>query len=389
MIKTISLSKFAWILLFILMLCSPANAQIGGNIKLDDTRWISIGAGLRASFSSTEDAAQSGTDRSKEFDVEDMRLYINAQIFKGIQMEFNTARDSRGGNTTGDVRILDAILKFKFAESFQVWGGRFLPPSDRSNLNGPYFLNIWDFPFVQAYPSVFAGRDEGVAVWGITMDGRFRYQLGAFDGTDASVTTSAMTNPNPKDNLIYSGRLTYNFWDKEPSIYYTQSSYYGERDILAIGGAFMYQEDGAGDPSVVTPNAIGDFFGWNVDVLMEKNFPGKGVVSLEGAYYDYDTDGAPSTPGRVITAGNSFFILGAFLIDKKIGWGKFQPVVRYQNFDREVAIGGTHDRWDLGLQYIIAGHNARISAIYSLDEDPAATNVNTGSFKLGVQLQLF
>ena len=160
------------------MLCSPANAQIGGNIKLDDTRWISIGAGLRASFSSTEDAAQSGTDRSKEFDVEDMRLYINAQVFKGIQLEFNTERDTTSttnANAEADVRILDAILKFKFAESFQVWGGRFLPPSDRSNLNGPYFLNIWDFPFVQAYPAVFAGRDEGVAVWGITMDGRFKY----------------------------------------------------------------------------------------------------------------------------------------------------------------------------------------------------------------------
>lgn len=388
MIKTISLSKFAWVLAITLMLCSPANAQIGGNIKLDDTRWISVGAGLRASFSSVEDGAQSGTDNSKDFNLENMRLYINAQIAKGIQMEFNTERDNTAttnGNSEADVRILDAILKFKFAESFQVWGGRFLPPSDRSNLNGPYFLNIWDFPFVQAYPAVFAGRDEGVAVWGITMDSRFKYQFGAFDGTDASLFSTAANNPNSQDNLIYSGRLTYNFWDKEPNIYYNQSSYYGDMDILAIGGAFMYQEDGAGNAA--SPR---DYFGWNIDVLMEKNFPGKGVVSLEGAYYDYDTDGAPTNPERGVISGgaegNSFFVLGAFLVDKKIGWGKFQPVVRYQNYDHEV--GGTHDRWDVGLQYVIAGHNARISAIYSID-DPIGTNIDTDSFKLGVQLQMF
>jgi len=41
-----------------------------------------------------------------------------------------------------------------------------LPPSDRSNLSGPFFINGWDYPFVSNYPNVFEGRDDGVAYWG-------------------------------------------------------------------------------------------------------------------------------------------------------------------------------------------------------------------------------
>ena len=42
-----------------------------------------------------------------------------------------------------------------------MWAGRFLPPSDRFNLDGPYFLNAYNFPIVQAYPALENGRDNG------------------------------------------------------------------------------------------------------------------------------------------------------------------------------------------------------------------------------------
>ena len=366
--------------IFTLMLPIQISAQPGGQIKLSDNmRWINVGGGLRSSFTSIEDAAPSGTDTNKTFDVENIRLYINALITNHIEFEFNTERDSTGGNA--DVRVLDAVGKIRFTNLFQVWGGRFLPPSDRSNLNGPYFLNTWDFPFVQAYPAIFAGRDNGVSLWGITDNKRFKYQLGAFEGTNASTSSSSNT-PNQKDNLLYAGRVTYNFWDPEPAIYYNQSSYYGDIDVLALGFAGMYQNDGAG-----TASFQGDFAGWNIDFLLEKKLSNQGVFTLEGAYYDYDLDGRGSVDARGLTEGDSWFALASYMLPAKMGWGKLQPVFRYQELDRES--GATHDRYDIGVNYIISGHNARISAIYSKDDDPGLGINNVDRFKLGLQLQLF
>ena len=107
-----------------LLLTPVVNA--GGTIKVDDTKWISVGAGLRTSFNSVEDAAPSGTDRSKDFMLDSIRLYINAQVHKNIQFEFNTERFDNGADD--DIRVLDGVAKFSWSDSVNVWMGRFLPP---------------------------------------------------------------------------------------------------------------------------------------------------------------------------------------------------------------------------------------------------------------------
>jgi hypothetical protein len=52
---------------------------------------------------------------------------------------------------------------------FNIWAGRFLPPSDRANLYGPYYANDWA-PYADGvadyYPNVAVGRDNGLAYWG-------------------------------------------------------------------------------------------------------------------------------------------------------------------------------------------------------------------------------
>ena len=65
--------------------------------------------------------------------------------------------------------MLDAIARFEFSDEFNIWAGRFLPPSDRANLHGPYYANEWSVYIdgVQdGYASVAVGRDDGVAYWG-------------------------------------------------------------------------------------------------------------------------------------------------------------------------------------------------------------------------------
>ena len=50
----------------LLLLCVglPTLAIAGAKIKVDDTRWFSIGLGFRSSFAVTEDGAPNGTDSS-------------------------------------------------------------------------------------------------------------------------------------------------------------------------------------------------------------------------------------------------------------------------------------------------------------------------------------
>ena len=79
---------------------------------------------------------------------------------------------------------MDAIGRFEFNQYVNIWAGRFLPPSDRANLYGPYYANDWT-PYADGvadyYPNVAIGRDNGVAYWGDF--GLAKVQLGLFDGS--------------------------------------------------------------------------------------------------------------------------------------------------------------------------------------------------------------
>ncbi len=260
-----------------------------------------------------------------------------------------------------------------------VWVGRLLPPSDRANLDGPFYLNQWEFPFVQAYPNIFAGRDDGAAVWGQVGGGRFKYQVGVFQGVEGPA--------NGSDHLLYAGRLTLNLLDPEPG-YYNASTYYGEKDILAIAAVLMHQQDAAG-----TAGSGGDFLGWNVDVLFEKNLEDFGVFSLEGAYYEYDLDGegcfTNACPSGTSVEGESWFVLVSHLLPWEVGVGpisgKLKPLFWYQEYDHK--FGGVQHQWELGLQYVIAGHNARVSLVYGR-QDPGSGFSTVNIVRFGIQLQI-
>ena len=365
----------------LLLLCVglPTLAIAGAKIKVDDTRWFSIGLGFRSSFAVTEDGAPNGSDSSSGVSFTNVRLYTAAKVHENVTLEFNTelGNATSAFDTDQAIRVLDAVAKFSF-KGFDLWAGRFLPPSDRSNLDGPFYLNNYDFPIVQAYPNIFAGRDNGVAIMKEYAGGKFKWSYGLFEGRTNS--TNADTNPDQADNLLHAARVTYNFWDPEPG-YYTTSSYYGAKDVLAVAFVYQHEADGAG-----TSTTAGDFTGWNVDVLMEKKLQNGGVVNLEGAYYDYDLDDKTDAS---LTQGEGYLLLGSYLIPKQIGWGKVQPYVRYQHFARDnlTGDGGNRTRTEGGFNYIIDGQNAKISVLYFSDRNGSNADPKN-TFRIGLQFQL-
>jgi hypothetical protein len=171
---------------------------------------------------------------------------------------------------------------------------------------------------------------------------------------------------------MYAGRLQYDFWDAEPG-YYGTGNYLGGKDILAIGIAGRTQSNGA-----YTPVMTGDYKSYSIDFLLEKKGVGPGALSIEAAGYDYDTDDVfLSEQGKAYSAG-----LG-YIFSQKVGWGQFQPFARYQKFtpDTDIDI----KKYDVGVNYIIDGYNAQVSAVYSDTKVTGASNINafmvTGQFQ--------
>jgi hypothetical protein len=367
-----------------LLVAGAQNAFAGATVTFGDDNGesISVGLGLRTSYDDIQDGAPDGKSGSDNFELDSVRLYVNASLNSWIKATLNTERDSNG-----DVAVLDGYARFEPLPYFNIWVGRMLPPSDRSNLDGPYYLSSWLYPgVVSQYPSKFDGRDDGATVWGKLFDNKFVYSAGVFDGHNRIEGAS-----NQSDNLLYAGRAVYNFLDAEDNpAYYESSTYYGKADILTLGAAFQYQKDGVGSAL-----RKGDYTAFNIDGLFEKKVFNGGAFTLEGAYYHYDTGGivdvAPNFDGASSTAnvggiqqGSAYLASAAFLFPDKVWVGKFQPVIRFQDFDATIT-HVTTKQYDGGLNYIIDGHNARISAVYSYTETSDVRPSH--EFVLGAQLQ--
>ena len=378
-------------------------AQAGATFKIDDTKWVSVGAGLRTSFQSAESQAGASGDKwSNDFNLDNIRLYLNGQVHKYIKVEFNT--DCQTCSNGGEVRVLDAIGKFEYNNYLNLWVGRMLVPAERREMNGPFYSAVYNIfssgtPFE---PSDFNltiksdgtsagsyGRDDGATFWGAAFDGRLQYAFGFFRGLRGGA--------NVDDNIMYGQRVAYNFLDVEKNPgYYTSGTYYGKGgDILTVGVSNQYQEDGAG--TALDP---GNFRGTAVDVLFEKVLPGSGVVTVNGEYKNYGiTDGYSQASrdaggGFTMFEGNAYDVSGMYLFPQKIGIGQIQPYVRYVNVLPDNSTN--RNTYEGGVNYIIDGHNARVSLSWEygdlmtkgLNYSSTATGDHTNAVKLGFQWQI-
>ncbi len=361
-------------------LLTAMGAEAGATINFGEDKSISLGFGMRASYSSVEDAAPDG-GRSNDFTLDSARLYVGGSLNKHIKGMFNTEKS--GGNDT--FQMIDANVQFEVTPELSIWAGRFISPSDRANLAGPYYSlggGYWaNIASRYGWNGGVIGRDNGVAAVGTALDGKLSYSAGAFEG-NTTWTYSGLGNPaigsasyvalKPADDLMYAARVQYDFWDAEPG-YYGTGNYLGAKDILAIGIAGRMQGDGA-----VSATAKGDYSSNSVDFLMEKRIEGSGAVSLEAAYYDYNTDDV-----FLSEQGTAYSAAGGYIFNEKAGIGKLQPYVRYQKFDADTNVNTK--RYDLGVNYIIEAYNAQIGGTYSKNETTALADFDT--FKVSMQFQ--
>ncbi|HVN88075.1 MAG TPA: hypothetical protein VMW17_24800 [Candidatus Binatia bacterium] len=385
------------------LLLGASEARAGGKISIDDTKWISIGLGGRTSFSAVEDATPAGSGFSKDFNLDNARIYISGQVHKYLKFELNTECAFCGNGSLQDFVLLDAIAKIELTPWFNIWAGRLLVPAERQEMNGPFYSATYDAYKTPFYPADFsvkfgsggAGvyeRSQGATLWGAAgPKGAFQYALGVFDG----LRSSSGSGPNQHDNPLFGTRLAYNFLNVEDNPgYYTSGTYYGGGgDIFTLGLAMQYQEEGSG--SFKHP---GDFFGVSGDLLFEKPMSGAGVFTFTGEYKHFESNYSTAAFGDsdafLMFDGDAFWLAGLYLVDQKVGIGKFQPYVRYS----DVLPDHSTDRSEIevGLNYIVDGHNARMSLFYEygdiatkgLNYAPGAKGDDVSAVKLAIQLQI-
>ncbi len=378
--------------------------------KASETRWISLGAGYRGTGLWTENG--NGNLDGGHYSNDNARIYLNGQINQYLKFEVNTDcffcnNTASNENPRMSYNILDAIAKFEYNRYFNIWGGRMLAPTERGELSGPFFQATHDAfktPFFsQDFSVKFGdggagryGRDDGVTFWGNAepgfVPGTFSYAMGVFRGLDSS----RISGPNPNGTILTAARITYNFLNPEKNPgYYTSSTYYGKAgDILALAFGMSYQKNGAGSAAQRS-----DFLGFTGDLLFEKVLPrNMGVTTLNAEYKqfyaDYSTSAFTDRDCFCMFDGKSWTVTGLYLIPGKIGIGQFQPYGRFTSVQPNRS--SNREEIEAGVNYIIDGFNARISAYYQhgdllskgLNYAPGVTGPNQDVFKISFQLQI-
>ena len=191
------------------MASTVPSAYAGGMIKVDDDKWISVGMGMRTSFNMVEDGSASGGQYSNTFGVNNARIYINGRSTSssGLSSTPNvlTVRWRREWewrcwkfrDANSSIGMLDAIGKFEINEQVNVWFGRMLVPTERGELNGPFYHAVFDgfrTPFNQSdFSGDFGaggaglyGRDNGVTFFGKIHPGGTHLQYVAGYSRDCS-----------------------------------------------------------------------------------------------------------------------------------------------------------------------------------------------------------
>ena len=341
---------------FVILAALPLGAQTD---SFDPT--FTVGAGLQTNY---QHNAPNGGDSTDQFSLGHARLYFSGDVTKNISAMLNTDYNS----ATNSMQILDAVGQFTVSPMLHVWVGRFLPPSDRANLYGPFYANEWGVysdGIQDGYPFVFQGRQNGAAYWGDFKAGiaKIKLSVGAFDGASADGNSS----------LIWANRVQIDFWDPEDG-YYLNGTYYGDKNLLAI----CRSEPGAvrqdGHNCRLPDGEKGEGRRGLHD--RERIFP---LQRLGGYNADYArSEGA--------------YVLASLLIPKQVGIGKFEALGKFAEAEFTGGVGMASQNpsyrqktTEVDLSYIIKQFDARVMAF---GKNTTFNGVQQNFWEAGVGLQL-
>jgi hypothetical protein len=208
-------------------------------------------------------------------------LYVQTEYTEDINIGPFSVTD---GDNDNEMRMLDAVLRFKYNDAVNFWLGKYKYSFSRENLEACEMPLTLDRSLLIRAPLASDGtRDKGVTLWGNLLDQKFQYRLEAMNGRNDSTSS-------PESAFRYGARAHVSLLDPENGHGY-RGTYLGEKKVLTLGGAYQMEKDVAYSNTVAKTGAV-DYDAWTVDLFFEYPVDGVGTFTVSGAYADYDLDDA-------------------------------------------------------------------------------------------------
>lgn len=321
-----------------------------------------------------------GTSSTNEFNFRRNRLALmgawGQHFGLYVQTEYNEDNNitpfyvTDGNNS--NFQMLDAVLRFRYNSSFNVWLGKFKYNLTRENLESCEDPLTLDRSSMIRAPLASNGtRDKGVAVWGNLLDEKFQYRFDVMNGRNDSASS-------PKSNFRYSARAHVSLLDPESNYGY-KGTYMGNKKVLTIGAAYQMENDVAYADSINNDDAV-DYAAWTVDIFFEYPVEEVGTFTASAAYVDYDLDnayqGANPEAGVFGLVGekNGGYVKAAYMLPNL----PLQFFARAENWSFATLDGIVNQEVDWyggGVNYYFRGQNLKLTMELSqvdFDKETAA-----------------
>ncbi len=245
----------------------------------------------------------------------------------------------------------------------------------------------------------------------------------AFGVTPAAVTSANAVNVL-NENWSTGGYLNYMFWDKESNVLpFFAGTYFGSKKVFNIGAGWYTHNGATGSrksPTDSTQEHSQSNLGIDVFLDMPVNKKKGTAISVYSVFYKYNfgpnyirnigilnlhgaTKPVTTAPDAswagggnmqpTIGTGTIWYTQAGYLLPKLKNGTAFMPYAAftYKNFDR---IGKPSGQFDLGLNYLINGHFAKITLqyssrpVYKTDNGNPVRNGSKGEFILQTHIFL-
>lgn len=281
------------------------------------------------------------------------RVLIGGTLFGDLDFFFETESanlfkaGADGTKGSAGVNVQDAFLTYKFlGDQLKLDVGYMLTPNAHNALQSAasllgldYFANsfLHSNAFNSATPP--AGRDLGLELRGLVVDGLLEYRVGLFQGLrePASDPPAEVASQNM---FRLMARLQLNLLDPETGFFYG-GTYLGAKKILSFGASFDFQDD---------------YKYFAVDGILDHPL-GAGVLTAQVNFAQWDGGdfiaALPKQNAIMAEAGYTFEGL------------KLAPVVRFESRNVSDGDAGDETRIGLGLSYWAHGHNFNVKAFFT------------------------
>lgn len=160
---------------------------------------------------------------------------------------------------------------------------------------------------------------------------------------------------HPTGNTLFEGYFRYNFWDKESTtIPNTTGTYLGEKRVLAVGTGFFAHPNGMYNAGNGTHE---DVFHYALDAYLDTPLSEGDCLNAYAAVMKFDY--GKNFVGRWAGTGTAFY----GQLGYKPPRSRFMPYLALQSANYE-GLNENIQVLDIGLNYFINGHNAKLTLEY-------------------------